>query len=160
MDSPTLLFVCTGNVCRSPMAEHLLRALMGPEPDWSIRSAGLQAGSGLPISTSARAALTQRGIDAGDHRSRPLTEALVDEATLIVVMTAAQRSEMQSRFPEHADKVYLLRSFAAAVEDEDIDDPIGATVDTYRRTRDEIAAALPGLLRFMRAVQARRSPGP
>ena len=158
-----LLFVCTGNICRSPMAEYLMRRWLGPDAEWHVESAGVSAADGLPASEEAIQVLRELGIALDPHRSRRLTPDLVDPASAIVVMTASHRSAIEASFPQARGKVFLLRSFGASGVDQDIEDPIGASVDTYRRVRDEINAVLPDLAIFLhedRGSRKRRERAP
>lgn len=143
---PMVLFVCTGNVCRSPMAEYLLRKWMGKNTPWEVKSAGVSTYDGMPASEEALVALSEEGLDASGHRSRFLTRELVDAADLVVVMTHAHRRVVLSQFPKAGSKVLLLNAFNAARRNEDVEDPIGMSLDIYRRTRDEMNAAMPDLV--------------
>ena len=143
---PLVVMVCTGNVCRSPMAEYLLRHWLGPESPWEVRSAGVAAMAGLPPSDGTVTALAEKGIDATAHGSQPLDQALVDAADLIVVMTDDHRRAVLRRFPGTHHKVSLLTSFALAGNGGDIEDPYGQPDDVYRAVRDEINAVMPDLV--------------
>ncbi len=143
---PLVVMVCTGNICRSPMAKYLLRQWLGPDSPWEVESAGVGAVGGQPASEEAVIALAEKGIDGSRHRSRALDEGLVDAADFIVVMTDDHRRIVQQRFPGARDRVYLLKSFGPAESDEDIADPIGQSVDVYRDCRDEMNAAMPDLV--------------
>jgi protein-tyrosine phosphatase len=147
-----LLFVCTGNVCRSPMAEYLMRKRLGHSSDWAVASAGLAALGGMTASRNAIDALAEQGLDMSRHRSRQLTRDLIDAANVIVVMTASHRDQLRMLFRDAREKVFLLRSFDPAADAEDVEDPIGADVGTYRQIRDTIEAALPGLTEFLRGL--------
>jgi len=136
-----ILLVCTGNVCRSPMAEYLLRSAKPPEAPWEIFSAGLSATAGMPATAEAIQALQEWKLDLSGHRSRPLTSELVQRADLILAMTQQQADEIRSRFPEAASKVRLLGSFGVRPVGE-IPDPIGQSLSGYRRTRDLINSAV------------------
>jgi protein-tyrosine-phosphatase len=145
MNDKNILFVCTGNQCRSPMAEYLFREHFGRQNGWKTASAGLMAGQGIPASSHAVKALAELGIDLKPHRSRPLSRELVDAAFRVVVMTEFHRLQVTDRFPDAAAKVFLLKEFDPAADGEDIDDPVGLSLDVYRHIRDEIATALWGL---------------
>ena len=106
-----VLFVCTGNVCRSPMAEGLFRKLVAERKDIAIQSAGLSAGRGLPASQHAILALSEEGVDLMNFRSKPVSEELVRQATHIFVMTRDHKRLLELFFPEAGEKTYLLREF-------------------------------------------------
>ncbi len=137
-----ILFVCTGNICRSPMAEAIFRHRLGRRPGWTVGSAGVAALPGMPASDEARVALKEWGIDLGRHRSRPLSADLVDAADWIVVMTAGHAQVVKRLFPEARDRVKLLNAFGASKMAEDVPDPIGQSLDVYRFTRDRIDRAM------------------
>ena len=153
MSGPLILFVCTGNICRSPMAEGLFRARLAPDSQWSVTSSGIMAAPGLPASLEAIAAAQQYGADLRTHRSRPLDQAQVDAATVIVVMTNTHRDQVQALFPGAAQKVFLLNAFSEERTGLDVEDPIGLPSATYNRICAEIAEALPGLTAFLRELE-------
>ena len=142
----TVLFVCTGNSCRSPMAEHLFRHRIGPRSGWDASSAGLYAANGSPASPEAVQVLAEGGIDLAPHRSRMLTREMADAADLIVVMTRNHELDLVQRFPEAAGKTRLLTSFGTGGGEPDIDDPIGQTIFNYRRVRSQIDSAIADLI--------------
>ena len=152
----TILCVCTGNICRSPMAEELLRHRLGLHAPWVVKSAGVAAPSGMPASDEAVQALAEWKLDLTGHRSKPLSPRLVDEAALIVVMTATHAQAVVSRFPEARGKVRLLTSFGASRQPEGIPDPIGLSLDVYRHTRDRIDSAVADVVLYMREQEGRR----
>lgn len=92
----TILVVCIGNICRSPMAQALLRQSL---PGVSVISAGIGALSGYPADPSAVEVMAHHGIDISEHRAQQLTGSLVSRADLILVMDGAQKQEIQSRHP-------------------------------------------------------------
>lgn len=107
-----ILFVCTGNTCRSPMAEGMLRRMVDQNgQSWDVRSAGVATSGGSPISQHAAAILKGKG--AGDKQSSAaLSEEGVQWADLILTMTASHKYTVIHRFPEVADKVFTLKEFA------------------------------------------------
>jgi len=145
-----LIFVCTGNTCRSPMAEGLLKHLLGPNCGWEIFSAGVCAGNGYPASPNAVAAMREKGIDITGYRSSHLSPEMIETADLLVTMTRGHRDAILAVAPQSAGKVFLLKSFGIAQCPTDIYDPVGEALDVYRRVRDEIDAALPDLILYMK----------
>ena len=142
-----VLFVCTGNVCRSPMAEGLFRKLVAERKDIAIQSAGLSAGRGLPASQHAILALSEEGVDLMNFRSKPVSEELVRQATHIFVMTRDHKRLLELFFPEAGEKTYLLREFEPGSPD--VPDPIGLGREIYERCRDVLKKALPSLLQLI-----------
>ena len=94
-----ILVLCEGNYCRSPMAEFLLRASLGPEV--SVESAGLGALHGSSAAPEAEALMTDRGLDISSHRARQLTKEIALAADLILVMEKVHRRRLQQRFATH-----------------------------------------------------------
>jgi protein-tyrosine phosphatase len=145
------LFVCTGNTCRSPMAEGLFRKLLAErlkcgedelvDRGFMVASAGVAAAHGSPPSPEAVEILTGRGVDLRGHESQPVTGQLLSQADQIFTMTRSHRELLVRDFPDVADSVKLLGGEAA-----DIIDPIGAGLDEYRRCADQIEQYLQGLV--------------
>jgi len=139
----SVLFICTANRCRSPMAEGLFKqevARRGEALQWRIQSAGTWAEPDLPATQLAQTVMAQRQIDLTGHRSQPVDGELLREADVILVMTHNHQEALQAEFPEIAPRVYLLsqlvdRSF-------DIEDPYGGTWDDYAVCADELQSIL------------------
>ena len=149
MSKKLIVFVCTGNICRSPMAEYLFRKHMEDNGEWDICSAGVMAGYGAPASRFGVKAMRELAIDMKEHRSQPMGRELVADANLIVVMTAAHRDVLLERYPDAGDKIVLLKACDPASDGGDLLDPIGLSLDVYRHIRDEIGGAMYGVERYL-----------
>lgn len=105
----TILFVCIGNICRSPMAEILFQE-EAKNKDHSIHvsSAGLNAMQDKPAHPVAQSLMTKKGLDLSSHQGRQITKQIVNESDLILVMTRNQKNELESKFPQAKGKVYRL----------------------------------------------------
>src|SRR5213593_2640211 len=147
----SVLFVCTGNICRSPIAEGLFRRLIGNRNDIEVLSAGVHAVRGQPPSLYAVQVCAEEGADIGDLRSQPLTAALVDRATHIFAMTGAHLETIQTVFPQGAEKSFLLREFEepGTTVWRDVPDPIGLGREVYEDCARIIKNALPSVLAFV-----------
>jgi len=129
---PTLLFVCTGNTGRSPMAAALLSAWLdrrGLAEAWQVWSAGLAAEEGAPPEALAREVLAERALDIAAHRARRITAELVAASQLIVCMTRAHQRALQRDFPSAAPKTMLFSAWARQAFD--VPDPYGAPKSVY-----------------------------
>jgi glycine hydroxymethyltransferase len=146
-----VLFVCTGNICRSPIAEGLFRQLIGNRKDIEVASAGVHAVRGQPPSLYAVQVCADNGVDISGLRSQPLTTSLVDRATHIFAMTGTHLETIQLLFPQGGDKSYLLREFEepGTTVWRDVPDPIGLGRDVYEVCARTIKNALPSVLSFV-----------
>ncbi len=141
--SEMYLFVCTGNTCRSPMAEGLFRKLLSEKLECSedelidrgfmVASAGIAAVRGSPASSESVELLNRRGIDIRGHKSQPLTRRLLDQADRIYTMTRSHRDSILFDWPDSANRIALL-----AHDGLDIADPIGGGIDEYARCEAQI----------------------
>ena len=150
-----VLFVCTGNICRSPMALGLFRRLLGNRKDIEADAAGVHAVRGQPPSVHAIDVCRKRGVDISSFRSQPLTVTLVDRATHIFGMTGSHLETIHLLFPQSADKTFLLREFEepGATLWRDLPDPIGMGREVYDECADSIEKALPSVLAFVEETE-------
>ncbi|MCY0888690.1 MAG: low molecular weight protein arginine phosphatase [Alicyclobacillaceae bacterium] len=159
-----ILFVCTGNTCRSPMAEHIARHQLAERGlSWQVASAGLHAAPGMPMSAPAVNALVRRHVVLNAHSSRPVDEEMLASADIVLTMTAAHRSEVVRRFPHMAHKVHVLGAFAAgAAPDEplrdirqyDLADPFGFSDDRYELCAKALEGSIEQMLGRLSAQEA------
>jgi RpiB/LacA/LacB family sugar-phosphate isomerase len=154
-----ILFVCTGNICRSPMAEGLFQHATRGRKDFQAFSAGVGALEGQAPSSHAVRALRELGIDISNQRSHGLTPELVEEADYIFGMTHSHVDSINLLFPQAVEKTFLLREFDETLDDfeKDIPDPIGGSYDTYTYCRDQIEQGILSMLNFME--QTAQAPG-
>lgn len=135
-NAPRLLIVCTGNTCRSAMAEALIREAAGTRGlRLEVRSAGIAAADS-PASPRAIEALAEKRIDLTGHRARAVTREMIDWADVILVMTTRHREAIISLDPVAAEKTHLIREFAGTAGD--VHDPYGGELVDYQETRDDL----------------------
>lgn len=135
-----ILFVCTGNTCRSPLAEHLLKAMA--EDRYEVKSAGIAAFDGDQASQQVHHVLEEKGIVI-QHQAQSVTPELIDWADLVLTMTKQHEQILQARFPEQEGKIVALKAYVTDEETNlDVTDPFGGSVEVYRKTRDELEELL------------------
>lgn len=136
---PSVLFVCSANQCRSPMAHVLFEAFLeekGVREAWRVESAGVWAYDGARATTNAQQVMADRGLDLSRHLSQPASSALLKQFDLTVVMEQEHKTFLQDQNPQLADRIYLLREIAG--QEGDFADPVGGSLERYRAASEEI----------------------
>ncbi len=141
--SRSVLFVCTGNTCRSPLAEAMARKLAADHRlNVIFSSAGTSAWQGSPASDGSILVGLERSLDLSTHRARALTRELVDEASLVLCMGAHHVAQAQALGGD--GKAFLLADYAArTATGRSIHDPFGEGLDAYRRMADDLDVEIP-----------------
>ncbi|WP_409296094.1 low molecular weight protein arginine phosphatase [Peribacillus sp. SCS-26] len=138
-----ILFVCTGNTCRSPMAEAILKNMN--LPGVNVRSAGVFAMDGQEASFHAKNVLDENSI-THDHISKQVDASDLEWATYVLTMTEGHKSSLIINYPQAAGKTYTLKEFAGKdKKDSDIVDPFGGSADIYRETFRELQSIIQSL---------------
>lgn len=145
----TILFVCSGNTCRSPMAQALLLKYLHEHQDiyqpdaYQVWSAGMHTRDGLPASDEAIRVMSAEKVDLKGHCSSRLDKSLVQQADYIFTMTVSQRDYLKQSFPAK-DNIFVIKEFAAGIA-EDITDPYGAGYEVYYECLTELKKIIPGI---------------
>ena len=146
-NSQSILFVCTGTTCRSPMAEGLLKAKLGEEEQIKISSAGVSAMPGQPASRETQAILVRKNAIIEGFKSRQVDEEIISGSDIIVAMTESHAGVIRHYFPD--SEVQLICNFIDPEEGlagEDLPDPYGMSHEAYEEVAEVIELALPGIL--------------
>ena len=143
-----ILFICLGNLCRSPMAEYLSRNRLENKGkrDIKISSAGFLDQTGSLSPGEIHMVMNEAGLDVSQHRSSPITEEKITDADLIIVMEKRQRENLCRQFPDEAYRIFLLSQFDGQnPEERDVTDPMGQGLPFYRNCFNEIRTLVDGL---------------
>jgi protein-tyrosine-phosphatase len=143
-----ILVVCTGNACRSPMAEGFLKKHLKGENGFEIISAGTAAICGFNPTPEAVEVMREEGIDISRYISTPFSLPLAEAVDIILVMSQRHKDFILHNTPALKDKVFLYRDFAGITDqNKDIVDPIGQPLSTYKTVRDQIKQATEAIVR-------------
>jgi len=135
----SVLFVCTANVCRSPMACAIFRRILEGEQDkahWRVESAGTWAVDGLPASSGSQQVMKEWGMDISDHRSRAVDQELLALFDLILTMESGHKEALRAEFPDFSNRIFMLSEMIDQTFD--VADPIGRPLSDYEKTAIEI----------------------
>ena len=133
----TVLFVCTGNTCRSPMAEQIFNEQARDLSAHAV-SAGLDAKAGSPINAQAANALNQLGYNPTEHSSTLVSTEAVEEADVILTFTQDQKNELGQNFPTAIEKLFTISEYANGEQGQDVLDPYGKSDEVYKDTAETI----------------------
>ncbi len=146
-----VLFVCSGNTCRSPMAQGLFTRMIADylggdlANEYDVWSAGIFAADGIPAAQAAVDTMLQYGIDLSTHRSRRIDQDMINNADLVLVMTREHCLYMMEMFAESKGKIFLLSDFAG-YDGQEIFDPYGMGIESYKKSARQIKGMLEKLL--------------
>lgn len=147
MTKKTVLFVCTGNTCRSPIAEGIFKNMLKDRDDVRVVSAGTMTFGGMPAAKESIDILQEENIDISGHCSHQLSEQLIDQADIILAMADSHKRQILSIAPDAGHKTFLLKKFDDdAGNNSNIPDPIGMGKEVYRNCKNEIKKCMSNLI--------------
>lgn len=147
---PHILFICTANICRSPVAEGILRQRLEADglDDFTVSSAGTWAQLRRGAASTSIKLLAEQGIDISPHRAREVTRELIEEADLILCMESGHAEALRVEFPEAVERIFLLSEMSDS--NHNVEDPYGGPYPGYVKMVDEVSylidAGLPRII--------------
>ena len=154
----TILVICTGNVCRSPVVAALLKNRLASHnlDHWVIHSAGTQVNSSVPASVFSVEVIAEvENIDISPHRSKPVSAEMVDEADLILCMAARHTTALNQAFPSGSQKIVLLSEMSNETRF-DVVDPFGKDKTAYQNmvqtVTEMVDSGLPRIIGFVKSA--------
>ena len=133
----SILFVCTANICRSPMAMGIMQSKVKHQDDlWLIRSAGVWAMENQPAAANTIKLVSEFGVDISSHQSKSINREMIDRFTLILVMERNHKEALRSAFRNQGSKIFMLSEMIG--EKYEINDPIGGSLADFNATALEI----------------------
>lgn len=155
---PSILFVCTANICRSPLAEVIFRQIVAESENadtWRIESAGTWGLDGEPAAAGSRTVAAERGQNLDDHRARTVHRQMIHQFNLILTMEAGHKEALQLEFPEMRSHIFQISEMINQVFD--IPDPMGQSVQRFQSTANELDHILrSGMPEIERLVMKKR----
>jgi glycine hydroxymethyltransferase len=157
-----VLFVCTGNTCRSPMAEGFFKEISRNDREMTCSSAGIGAASGQPPSRNSVSAMDELDINIQGHRSKPVTQELVNQSDFILVMTYSHLDNMLLMYPQASDRIFLIREFIPPNDrsSREVSDPFGQSIEAYRISRNHIRDAIKPLYTLLKEAAKKTKIAP
>ena len=137
-----IMFVCTGNTCRSAMAHHMLEKMIKEKDNVEVYSCGIYADSGEPATYSAIDVMKEYGVDMNNHRATNIKETKIEQMDLILCATKNHKAQLISKYSDEKEKIFTMKEYAGLDnngQDMDISDPWGYNMNTYRMCAAEIS---------------------